>query len=489
MLPSINCWHQTINSANPPSPSFPAAAAEPAHYPGLPLPQRYHAMGVIIMGIALSVLDGTVVNLALPGIVRDLHSTPSHAVWVINAYQLATLALLLPLATLGDRVGYRRVYLAGVSIFTAASIGCMLARSLPALATARAVQGVGAAGIMAVNAALVRLTYPSPQLGRGIALNSVVVAVASVAGPTVAAGVLSVASWPWLFAINVPLGVLLLALGFRALPHNAAPPAGGARLSPVDVVLNASMFVLLFLAADILGARSGTTADRSTAMTGLAMLALAIGVGVLYVRRQRGRQFPLLPVDLLRIPVFALSMCTSVGAFTAQTLAYIALPFLMLDAWGLGPLRAGLLLTCWPLAIVASAPIAGRLIGRYPGGLLGGVGLAVLAAGLALLAAAPAHPAAFDVAWRMAVCGFGFGLFQSPNNHTIITSAPVARSGAASGMLGTARLTGQSAGAVLLAGIFSFSSVHDGRGPAIALALAAGFAAVAAVFSALRVRH
>jgi DHA2 family multidrug resistance protein-like MFS transporter len=446
-------------------------------------------MGVIILGLALSVLDGTVVNLALPGIVRDLHSTPSHAVWVINAYQLATLALILPLATLGDRMGYRRVYLAGVVVFTAASAACMLAQSIPMLAAARAVQGVGAAGLMAVNAALVRLTYPSHTLGRGIALNSVVVAVSSVAGPTVAAAVLSVASWPWLFAINVPLGMLLLALGYRALPHNAAPPAESGRLSVVDVILNAAMFILMFLAADILGARSGAAASPSTAAAGLAILAAAIGVAVFYVRRQRRRPFPLLPIDLLRIPVFALSMCTSVGAFTAQTLAYIALPFLMLDAWQFGPLRAGLLLTCWPLAIVVSASVAGRLIGRYPGGLLAGIGLAVLAAGLGLLAAAPAHPVDADIAWRLAVCGFGFGLFQSPNNHTIITSAPAARSGAASGMLGTARLTGQSAGAVLLAGIFSLTTVHDGRGPVLALALAACFAAVAAVFSALRVRH
>jgi DHA2 family multidrug resistance protein-like MFS transporter len=133
--------------------------------------------------------------------------------------------------------------------------------------------------------------------------------------------------------------------------------------------------------------------------------------------------------------------------------------------------------------------VAGRLIGRYPGGLLGGIGLGVLATGLALLAATPAHPAAANVAWRLAVCGLGFGLFQSPNNHTIITSAPVHRSGAASGMLGTARLVGQSTGAVLLAIIFSLASVGDGSGPVIALALAAAFAAAAAVFSALRLRH
>lgn len=193
--------------------------------------------------------------------------------------------------------------------------------------------------------------------------------------------------------------------------------------------------------------------------------------------------------DLLRIPVFLLSMCTSVAAFAAQILAYIALPFLMLESYGRSPLQAGLLITAWPLAIMVTAPLAGRLIGRYPDGLLGGIGLGTMAAGLALLAALPAQPANADIVWRMVLCGIGFGLFQSPNNHTILTTAPKHRSGGASGMLGTARLTGQAIGAVMLSIIFRFTSAHDGRGPVIALALAAGLAAMAGTFSALRLRH
>jgi DHA2 family multidrug resistance protein-like MFS transporter len=192
---------------------------------------------------------------------------------------------------------------------------------------------------------------------------------------------------------------------------------------------------------------------------------------------------------LLRIPLFALSICTSVTAFTAQTLAYIALPFLMLDGYGKSALETGMLITAWPLSIVVVAPFAGRLIGRHHAGLLGGAGLAVMAAGLALLALLPAHPGNADIAWRLALCGAGFGMFQSPNNHTIVTSAPIHRAGGASGMLGTARLTGQTLGAVMLAIIFTVTSAHDGRGPAIALGLAAAFAAAASVFSALRVKH
>nr|WP_278875679.1 MFS transporter [Variovorax paradoxus] len=450
-------------------------------------PARQRAMLVIILGIMVAVLDGTIVNLALPGIARELQASPSHAIWVVNAYQIATLVMLLPLASLGDLVGYRRVYLVGMAVFTVSSIGATFADSLATLIAARTFQGLGAAGIMSVNAALVRLTFPSALLGRGMAINSMVVATSSVAGPSVAAAILSVASWPWLFAINVPLGAITLALGLKALPFNRVAPAAGLRFSPIDVALNVLMFSLVFLGVDRLGVREGGVPGGAQA-SAWAILLAGVAVGFVYLRRQRRLAVPLFPIDLLRIPVFALSMGTSVAAFCAQMLAYIALPFLLLEVYGRSHIEAGLLITAWPLAIVAMAPIAGRLIGRYPDGLLGGIGLGLLAIGLALLAALPAHPGNADIAWRMALCGLGFGLFQSPNNHTIVTSPPAHRSGAASGMLGTARLTGQTLGAVVLAGVFSIWTPHGGRGPVVALVLAACCAGLAAVFSSLRLK-
>ena len=462
--------------------------AGPRPIDGLAQPERGWAMLVIILGLIVAVLDGTIVNLALPGIARELNASASQSIWVVNAYQIATLVMLLPLASLGDLVGYRRVYLVGMAVFTLSSLAATFANSLGTLIAARAFQGLGAAGIMSVNAALVRLTYPSARLGKGMAINSLVVATSSVAGPSVAAAILSVASWPWLFAINVPLGLVTFALGMKALPFNRVPPAAGLRFSPVDVALNVLMFSLVFLGVDRLGVREGSVQGGGSQASAWAILLAGLVVGFIYLRRQRKEAVPLFPIDLLRIPVFALSMSTSVAAFCAQMLAYIALPFLLLEVYGRSHIEAGLLITAWPLAIVVMAPIAGKLIGRYPDGLLGGIGLGLLATGLALLAALPAHPGNADIAWRMALCGLGFGLFQSPNNHTIVTSPPAHRSGAASGMLGTARLTGQTLGAVVLAGVFSFWSPHGGHGPVVALVLAASFAAVAAVFSSLRLK-
>jgi DHA2 family multidrug resistance protein-like MFS transporter len=458
----------------------------PVHSDGLPDGQRWRAMLVVILGVAISALDVTVVTLALPGIANELHVDASHTVWVVNAYQIAILITLLPLASLGERVGYRRVYLTGMALFTVSSLGTTFANSLGTLITARALQGLGAAGVMSVNSALVRLIYPREQLGRGMAINSMVVATASVAGPSVAAAVLSVASWPWLFVINIPLGVVVLTLGMRSLPvSQTAPASGGSRFSALDVVLNALMFTLIFLGADRLGVRG----DAGQGAGAWVILLAGVAVGAVYLRRQVSLTVPLFPVDLLRIPVFALSMSTSISTFCAQTLSFIALPFLLLQTFGRSHFEAGMLISAWPLATMIMAPIAGRLIGRFPSGLLGGIGLAGFSTGLLLLAALPADPGNANIAWRMALCGLGFGLFQSPNNHTIVTSPPPHRAGAASGMLGTARLTGQTLGAVVLAGIFSVWQPHDGKGQVIALAVAAGCAAVAAVFSVLRLRQ
>ncbi len=445
-------------------------------------------MATVLCGIGMCVLDGTVMNLALPGIAREMQVEPAMVIWVVNAYQVAILTLLLPLARLGDLHGYRKVYLAGLVVFTLASAACVVSRTLPQLTAARTLQGLGAAGMYAINAALVRAIYPRRQLGRGIALNSAVVAIASVAGPSVAAAVLSIASWPWLFAINLPLGVFVLMLGSRSLPRHSAGSGGAERFSLPDAALNVAMFGLLFLGVDRLVPRAAQAQARPQLGAAATLIAAGVAVGVLYVSRQRRLAVPLLPIDLLRIPVFRLSMGTSVAAFAAQMLASIALPFLLLQNLGRSPADAGLVLTAWPIATGVVAPLAGRLIGRVPDGLLGGIGLSALALGLLLMALVPADPTLPQMAWRLALCGAGFGLFQSPNNHAIVTSSPVRRSGAAGGMLGTARLTGQSIGAVAVALLFGITPLGTSRAPVAALAIAALCAIGAGVTSLMRLR-
>jgi DHA2 family multidrug resistance protein-like MFS transporter len=437
---------------------------------GVPMPQRLWAILTIALGLTLAVLDGGIANVALPTIATDVHTSAANSIWVVNAYQVAVTISLLPLSSLGESRGYRRIYQAGLVLFTFASLACAMSSSLTTLIIARTLQGFGAAGIMSVNSALIRFIYPRRWIGRGIGLNATVGSIASALGPTVAAGILSFAAWPWLFAVNVPLGVLSAFIALRALPET---PRSRTRFDWASAGLQAVTFGALL--AGIAEAGHGDSWTRVA-----LELSLAVGAGFVLVIRQLSRTAPMLPVDLMRIPLFALSVATSICSFIAQAIGQVSLPFLFEHRFAMDQVMTGLLMTPWPLVVAVIAPFTGRLADRYPAGLLGGGGLLVMSGGLAAMCALPAHPATWDIVWRMTVCGLGFGFFNTPNNRAIITAAPPIRTGGASGMQATARLLGQSTGAALVALVFTAFPTH---GPVVSLGLAAAVALVAAAVS------
>ena len=441
---------------------------------GLPVPQRYGAILTVGLGITIAVLDGTIANVALPTIAHDLNATPAESIWIVNAYQIAIIASMLSLSFLGDIFGHRRVYQCGLAVFCVTSILCAASTSLSMLTVARILQGLGGAALMSVNTALIRLIYPQSLLGRGMGINSFVVAVSSAAGPTVAAAILTWGSWHWLFLINVPIALAALLISLRYLPANST--ATKQRFDIPSALMNAATFGLL------ISAISGFSQGQPAELIAAEVIAFLV-IGYFFVRRQLKLPVPLLPVDLLRIPIFSLSMATSVCSFTAQMLAFVSLPFFLQSVLGRSEVDTGLLLTPWPLATMVMAPLAGYLIGRVNSGLMGSIGMLAMAVGLFSLALLPANPTDSEIIWRMALCGAGFGLFQSPNNHTIISSAPQGRSGGASGMLGTARLLGQSSGAALVALLFNLFIHH---GTHASLILAGVFSVLAAIVSGLR---
>ena len=360
-------------------------------------------------------------------------------------------------------------------MFTGAALVSALSHSLLMLTLGRALQGVGAAGMMSVNTALVRFTYPRRQLGRGIGMVSVVVSISSAAGPSVAAAILAVASWPWLFAINVPIGLAALLMSLRLLPYS---PPSEHRFDLPSAGLSAVAFALLISGINGIG-------HDHPVLVVVSELAGAVLVGYALIRRQNSLPMPLLPVDLFKRPVFALSVTTSVCTFVAQGIVFVALPFYFQDVIGRSQVETGLLMTPWPVMVACIAPIAGRLADRYPAGILGGIGLALLSLGFLLLSLLPGQPGDADIVWRMSLCGFGFGFFQSPNNRAIVSSAPRERSGGAGAMQATARLLGQTIGAALVALIFGYAGPSGGTSPTVAILLASGFSALAAVVSCL----
>jgi DHA2 family multidrug resistance protein-like MFS transporter len=450
-----------------------AKRAASAAIDGLPAERRRWAVAAIFTALAMASLDTAIANIALPAIAADLHVSPADVVWVVNVYQIALVATLLPLGALGEIVGHERIYLSGLVLFTLASLGCALAWSLPSLLVARALQGLGASGIMSVNSALIRFVYPSRMLGRGFGHNALVVATAFTLGPTIASGILAIGSWPWLFAVNIPFGLIAIAIGLKTLPH---PPRAVHAFDFFGAVLAAGCLGLFIIGI-------GSAAHKAWPGAVAIELATAIVLGALLMRRQADHPAPMLPIDLFRRPVFALSAATSVCSFAVQGLAFVSLPFYFEDILLRTQVETGFFMTPWPLVVALMAPIGGRLSDRYPAGILGSLGLALLCVGMVLLATLPAAPSIVNIVWRMAICGFGFGFFQTPNLRTLMSSAPPDRSGSASGIVATARLTGQTIGAALAALCFGLAGRE---GATLALALGAGFAALGSVMSVLR---
>ena len=451
-------------------------ASQNAAPDGLPTPRRYWAIASIGLGITLAVLDGAIANVALPSIAQDLQASSAASIWIVNAYQIAIVVALLPLASLGEIVGYRRVSQAGLAVFTVASIGCVFANSIEALSFARVIQGFGAAGIMSVNGALVRFTYPQRLLGRAVGINAVIVSLAAAAGPTIASAILSVGHWRWLFALNLPIGLLAVSLAGFTLPHN---PLHKRKLNWTGAALTAATFGLV-----ITGLQS--LAHGEAAVLGFGLTGAGLAAGVLLIRHERSRASPLIPLDLLARPMFSLSIATSIISFAAQMMAFVALPFFLQGPLHLTAVETGLLMTPWPLATMIAAPLAGYLSDRYSAGVLGAIGLSLFACGLMALSFLSADSSHFDIIWRMAICGAGFGFFQSPNNRAMLSEAPKERAGAAGGALGMARVVGQSLGAVVVAFLLSAQPIG---GVAHGFQIAAITALFGAVMSASRVRR
>jgi DHA2 family multidrug resistance protein-like MFS transporter len=410
---------------------------------GLPLPRRYAAVAAILGAIVLVVLDGAIANVALPSIAQQLHATPADTVWIVTAYQLAVVMFLLPASAVGERLGYRRVFAAGIALFTVASALCALAPSLPWLVAARCLQGLGSAAVMPLGLALLRFTYPRRLLAQAIAWNALAIAAASAIGPAVGAGLLSIASWPWLFAVNLPVGVLALA-ACVGLPNQATSRR------PLDlrsIALNALLFAAFVLGSDWL---------PSSPWLGGALLALSAVSLVLLVRREMPKSAPLIPLDLLRVRSFRLSIVASVCCFTGQMVGSVALPFHFQHELGLSAAATGLLMTPWPLAVMVAAPLSAHLAQRVPTAWLCAIGGGLLAIGLALCAAWPLQgDARLPMAIFTGLAGLGFGLFQTPNNQNMLLAAPKERSGAAGGAQGTARLTGLTFGSLLMGLLFA----------------------------------
>lgn len=434
-------------------------------------PRRALAIAAVLLAMALVVLDAAIANVALPTIAVSLQVTPAMSVWIVTAYQAALVMALLPCASIGESFGYRRTFVLGIAVFTVASVACALSPSLPWLLAARIVQGLGGASIMALGVALLRFAVPHHQLGAAIGWNAVTVAASSAAGPAIGAAILSISSWPALFAVNLPLGGAAL-FACQALPRVKGI---GRRPDVVSIGLNVATFASLVVGAELLAA---------IPLPAVVLFVVATFCLIILVQREAPKSAPMIPFDLLRAPAFRISVIASVCCFAGQAAGLLALSFYLQHDLGQTTLMTGFYMTFWPVAVAITAPFAGHLADRLSTAWLCVIGGLVLSIGLAAACLCPLQGDPWPLVPITLLCGVGFGLFNVSNNRNMFLSAPRDRSSAAGGMQGTARLVGQSTGAVIVTLLFVLTPM--GAAPRVALGIGAVLTLAAGSVSALR---
>ena len=431
------------------------------------------AVLAVSLSTVIAMLDSTIANVALPVIAKDFAVSESSSILIINAYQFAVIASLLVFAALGRKVGNKRIFIMGTILFAFSSLGCALSETLNMLTVFRVVQGFGAAAILSVNAALIKDIYPARLLGRGLGINVMVVSVSAAAGPSIASAILSIANWNWLFTINVPIACIALVLCILSLKSRQRMEARFDNAGGVLVFLTFISFSTMML---------GLTKNNLIEVV-LSAIILIILAFILYRDQRKKQDSALIPVAMFRSKTFSLSLLMSMLSYSTQLLAFVSLPFYFHNVLHRSVIEIGMLLTAWPLATMLTSLISGDLIKKHDPNLVALSGLSLLLAGTLLMTWLPAAPTNLQILWRVAICGFGFGLFQAPNNYLIMTSVSHENSSIASGLLGSSRLVGQIIGSALVA---IFINIYASHGTSISLFAGALFSLLSLTVSYFR---
>jgi len=437
--------------------------------PGAATPRRSSILAAVMAGAVLGPIDASIVNVVLPTLASAFSASLAAVQWVPMAYLLASGSLVLVFGRLGDLRGHRRVFLAGLLGFVAASLLCAAAPTVGALVAFRALQGVAAAAMMSVPLAILTATFPPAQRGKAIGLFAASISVGLAVGPSLGGFLAATFGWRSAFLVNLPLGLAAWAYARRVLPRVPLRP-GRLDLPGAAAALGALVAFLLFLNRAQVEGLSARTAP---------LILAAAACGAAFVRLERRAAEPMVALPILGNRRVALGASAAVLNFMSQYVVVFLTPFLLSRLLGAGPGRVGLVLTAFPLAVLCVAPFAGALSDRVGSALPATAGALVSAAACAFLAAMPAGAGAGDVAWRLALFGAGTGLFQSPNNSAVMGSAPRAHLGVVGSLLGTARTLGMvlgvaAAGAVLYAFVPASALRDGGLGPEQAAAFAEG---------------
>lgn len=409
--------------------------------------KKWYVMAAIAMGILLSTIDSSIVNIALPTLVKELQQPLAIVEWVVLAYLLTVSTLLISMGRLADMIGKKPLYVLGFVLFTIGSALCGLATSVGMLIAFRVFQAVGASMMMALGMAIVTESFPPQERGKALGITGIMVSAGVIAGPTIGGIILEHLSWNWMFFVNVPVGIIGIPMALCFVP--AIHPKGQQRFDYLGAIL-----LLVSLCCLLLGLSIGQEEGFGSAL----VLALFGGFGIslivfLYVEKTTAD--PMIDLTLFRSGWFSVNLITGFMAFVASSGTILIWPFFLQDLMGLSPRSAGLLMAINPALIGIVAPISGALSDRIGSRKLTSLGLFSLMVGYWTASGVTPDASLLEFVLRALPIGIGIGIFQSPNNSAVMGAAPRERLGVVSGMLSITRSLGQTVGISILSAVWA----------------------------------
>lgn len=407
---------------------------------------KWHVMAAISMGVLLATIDGSIVNISLPTLVRELNTDFAIVQWVILAYLLTLAVLLLSVGRVADMIGKKQIYTLGFVIFTIGSFLCGLATNVYSLIAFRVVQAVGASMILALGVAIVTESFPKKERGMALGVTGTVVSVGIVIGPTLGGIIIDSLSWHWIFFVNIPVGILGIFMVLRFVP--ALKPEGNQHFDFQGAV---TLFIslLAFLIALTVGQNLGFTDYRTITL----FVIWAIFLGAFIFIEKRVLQ-PMIDLALFRNSLFSINLITGFVTFVAIAGMFILFPFYLENILSYSTRQVGLLIAVIPISMGVIAPISGSLSDKFGTRIISFIGLFFLLFGYLALTSLTVHSSTLSILFLLLPVGIGMGIFQSPNNSAIMGAASFDKLGVVSGMLALTRTLGQSTGIAIIGAIW-----------------------------------
>jgi EmrB/QacA subfamily drug resistance transporter len=428
----------------------PAASAPPAtEAPDQGHPRKWWILIVVSLGMFMALLDVTIVNIAMPAIISDLETTVSKASWVLNSYNLVLAVFFLSMGRFADRYGQKRVFMFGLVTFTVFSLLCGLAPNIEWLIAFRAGQGLGGAALLTISLALVLGAFPRRQQGSAIGIWGALGTAAAAVGPVLGGVLVTYGEWPWIFFVNVPIGVVAVAACWRIIPRDQPQAAAAGSIDIPGMVISGVGLFCLTLAL-VQGDTWGWTSGAIVALFAAAVVSFPV-----FMVWELRSVSPMFPVNLLRIRSFTAANTSILFIGLAMGGTFLMLVLFLVSVLGYSELRAATAMTIMPVVALVVAPISGRLNDRIGPRLGAAAGAASFAIGLTLLAQLGGQTSLGDVMWRAAFIGLGMGLAMPTLSAASMASLPAQVRGVGSGSLNTMRQVGFTVGVALLVAVFT----------------------------------